>query len=75
MYATMHQYAGITPAVFDRLMSHEAEIETLQRCAWELSRVRHWGHESLLRIAGSSAAAAFCSRASTNRPAVVRIRR
>ena len=31
MYATMRQYAGITPAVFDTLMSRKADIETLIR--------------------------------------------
>jgi hypothetical protein len=48
---------------------------TLQRCAWEQNRVPHWEHECLLRATGSSAAAAFCSRASTNKPTVIRIRR
>jgi hypothetical protein len=31
MYATMRQYAGITPADFDSLLGHEAEIKTLIR--------------------------------------------
>jgi len=31
MYATMRQYAGVTPAVFDTLMSRKADIETLIR--------------------------------------------
>jgi hypothetical protein len=31
MYATMRQYAGITPAIFDTLMSRKADIETLIR--------------------------------------------
>jgi hypothetical protein len=31
MYATMRQYAGITPAAFDTLMSRRAEVETLIR--------------------------------------------
>jgi hypothetical protein len=31
MYATMRQYAGITPADFDTLMSRKADVETLIR--------------------------------------------
>jgi hypothetical protein len=31
MYATMRQYAGVSPAVFDTLMSRKADIETLIR--------------------------------------------
>ena len=31
MYATMRQYTGVAPAVFDTLMSRKADIETLIR--------------------------------------------
>src|SRR5829696_6871400 len=31
MYATMRQYAGVTPAAFDTLMGRRAEVETLIR--------------------------------------------
>jgi hypothetical protein len=31
MYATMRQYAGITPANFDTLMSRKADVEALIR--------------------------------------------
>jgi hypothetical protein len=31
MYATMRQYAGITPADFDTLMSRKADVEALVR--------------------------------------------
>ena len=31
MYATMRQYAGITPAAFETLMSRRADVETLIR--------------------------------------------
>jgi hypothetical protein len=31
MYATIRQYAGITPANFDTLMSRKADVETLIR--------------------------------------------
>jgi hypothetical protein len=31
MFATMRQYAGITPAAFDTLMSRRADVETLIR--------------------------------------------
>jgi hypothetical protein len=31
MYATMRQYAGITPAVVDTWISHQADIEALHR--------------------------------------------
>jgi hypothetical protein len=31
MYATMHQYAGVTPAAFDALMGRRADVETLIR--------------------------------------------
>jgi hypothetical protein len=31
MYATIRQYAGITPADFDTLMSRKADVETLIR--------------------------------------------
>ena len=31
MYATMRQYAGITPTVFESLMSRKADIEALIR--------------------------------------------
>ena len=31
MYATLRQYTGVTPAVFDTLMSRKADIETLIR--------------------------------------------
>jgi hypothetical protein len=31
MYTTLRQYAGITPTVFDTLMSRKADVETLIR--------------------------------------------
>ena len=31
MYATLRQYSGITPATFDALIGHKAEIESLIR--------------------------------------------
>jgi hypothetical protein len=69
---------GIEASLFERSSGSYRVLSdtiTLRRCAWEQNRVRHWEHECLLRVTGSSDAAAFCSRASTNKPAVVRIRR
>jgi len=54
MYTTMRQYAGITPAVFDALMSRKVDVETLIR------QVPGFVHYDLVRTADGLTSVTVC---------------
>ena len=54
MYTTMRQYAGITPTVFESVMSRKADVETLIR------QVPGFLHYDLVRTADGFTSVTVC---------------